>query len=293
MGIPAIGYGSVAIYNFMKKILLLVLTILFLPAVVSAHQPRITTEDKTVVVDPEVSKAYYAQLAGEPQVYTINATAPFDMYVNILVPDIAGQKKDVVAVIVKDGVPLATLGGDNVEWKPFWEPFGRDSYWMGPEYKETAVAGEYKIYVSSSDNDSKYSLAIGEKEVFDFKESVNALRLIPQIKRDFFNESPAGFIFSVFGIGYVIIIFVFAFIFGFVYRLLLKRFVKGTLRGLHKNIGKNDRWMRFALGAGLLALAITTSWSPILLFLSGFCFFESIFSWCGLYAAMGKNTCPL
>jgi len=39
--------------------------------------------------------------------------------------------------------------------------------------------------------------------------------------------------------------------------------------------------------------AITTTWSPILIFFSGFAFFEAIFSWCGFYAAMGKNTCPV
>jgi hypothetical protein len=232
-------------------------------------------------------------LLGETDVYTINATEPFDLYVNILVPDIAGQKKDVVAVIIKDGFPVATLGGDNTEWKLFWEPFGRDSYWMGPEFRERALAGEYKIYVSSGNYDSKYSLAIGEIESFDFKESINALTLIPKLKRNFFNESPAGFIFSIFGYGYIITMFFLAFIFGFVYRLLLKKFAKGTLRGLHKNIGKRDRWGRFALGLGLLVLAIVTTWNPILLFFSGFCFFEAIFSWCGLYAALGKNSCPL
>ena len=40
-------------------------------------------------------------------------------------------------------------------------------------------------------------------------------------------------------------------------------------------------------------LAITTTWSPILIFFSGFALFEAIFSWCGFYAAMGKNTCPV
>lgn len=60
-------------------------------------------------------------------------------------------------------------------------------------------AGQYDIIVSSTSNDSKYSLAIGEAELFDLTEIMNALYLVPKIKRDFFNESPITFIFSPFG----------------------------------------------------------------------------------------------
>jgi hypothetical protein len=77
------------------------------------------------------------------------------------------------------------------------------------------------------------------------------------------------------------------------YRFILKKFASGTTRGAHKNIGKYDRAIRFAIALGLLLLAITTSWSPWLLFFSGFALFEAIFSWCGFYAALGKNTCPV
>lgn len=80
-----------------------------------------------------------------------------------------------------------------------FEPFGYDTYWKGPEYKEKVEAGRYDIIVSSSNNDSKYSLAIGEAENFDFREIMNALDLVPEIKRDFFSESPISFIFSPFG----------------------------------------------------------------------------------------------
>lgn len=84
-----------------------------------------------------------------------------------------------------------------------------------------------------------------------------------------------------------------AIVFGFSYRALLKRFARGTVRGVEQNIGKPDRLLRFSLGVGLLLLAITTTWSPLLLFFSGFCFFEAAFSWCGFYAALGRSTCPI
>jgi hypothetical protein len=84
-----------------------------------------------------------------------------------------------------------------------------------------------------------------------------------------------------------------AIIFGFAYRAVLRRAARGTVRAMGQNIGTSDRWVRFALGVGLLVWAITTTWSPLLLFFSGFCFFEAAFSWCGLYAAIGRTTCPL
>jgi hypothetical protein len=69
----------------------------------------------------------------------------------------------------------------------------------------------------------------------------------------------------------------------------------------NRNIGTSDRLLRVAIGATLLLVAITTTWSPILIFFSGlilslskgFALFEAIFSWCGFYAALGKNTCSV
>lgn len=258
-----------------------------------AHQPRLTESRLTAVSNPEVSKAYYGQLAGVPDTYIIQAEAPFELYVNVLVPDIAGQKKDVSAVILKDDKELATLDGINFAWKKFYEPFGADTYWMGPEYKARAEAGSYEIRVISLNNDSKYSLAVGEIEAFDMKETLNALTLIPELKRNFFNESPIGFIVSPFGWGMIVILYLLAVVFGLVYRFVLRRVAKGTVRGVSKNIGKAGRFVRLAIGIALLLWAITTSWSPILIFFSGFAFFESIFSWCAFYNLIGKNTCDI
>ncbi len=263
------------------------------PIVANAHQPRITESRLTTVIEPEISKAYYGELDGVQDVYIIEANEAFDLYVNILVPDIAGQKKDISAVILKDGTELAKLDGPTFEWKEFYEPFGADTYWMGPEYKARTEAGTYEIRVFSLENDSKYSLAVGQIEAFGGKEGFNALTIIPQLKRDFFNESPIGFIFSPFGWGLIVIMYLLAFIVGLIYRAILKKLAQGTVRGVHKNIGKGDRVLRLAIGLGLLVWAITTTWNPILIFFSGFAIFEAIFSWCGFYAALGKNMCPI
>ena len=279
--------------NLKRDSFLLLLFCIFLPALASAHQPRIVEERLTTVSDPEVSKAYYGKLTGEPDVYTIQASQAFDLYVGVLVPDIAGQKKDVSAVILKGGAQIAMLDGATFDWKQFFEEFGHDTYWQGPEYKARAEAGTYEVRVWSSNNDSKYSLAIGEIEAFDGKEGLNALTLIPQIKKDFFNKSPANFILSPVGSGLIIVMYTLALIFGVIYRSALKKFAKSSPRGLAKNIGRSDRLIRLTIGVGLLLWAITTTWSPFLIFFSGFCFFEAAFGWCGFYAALGKNTCPV
>lgn len=260
---------------------------------VLAHQPRVNQATETMVADPEVSKAYYGQLSGQAHTYTIEAKDSFDLYIGILVPDAPGAAKDVTAEIFRGDEQLASIGGPNAEWKNFFEPFGRSAYWDGGEYEARAEAGNYRIVVKSPNYDSKYSLAVGKIESFNMSESWNAIKLIPELKKNFFAESPAGFILSPFGFGYIIIMYVLAFIFGLAYRFVLKKMAAGTPRGLHKNIGKKDRIGRLVLGIGLLLLAITTSWSSILLFFSGFTIFEALFSWCGFYAALGKNTCPI
>lgn len=258
-----------------------------------AHQPRMVDSTEITVLDPAVSKAYYGTLSGEPHVYTITATEPFDLYVGILIPYVTDSKKDVSAEVRLGEEVLTVLGGEEADWESMFEFFGQSTYWDGGEYKkEQAAAGVYTITVFSPQNDNKYSLAVGELEAFTLKETFSAATMVPELKRDFFNESPISFIKSPIGWGYILVMYILAFLFGFIYRWLLKTFAAGTVRGVRSNIGKYDKAIRYALWLGLLIWAITTTWSPWLLFFSGFALFEAIFSWCGLYAALGRNTCP-
>ncbi len=78
------------------------------------------------------------------------------------------------------------------------------------------------------------------------------------------------------------------------YRLIHKRLAKpGALTSGSKNIGKKDRIARVIIGVVLLVLAYNANLDPGALFFAGFAFFEAAFSWCGLYALMGRNTCPI
>lgn len=277
----------------MNRFVLLLVSIALFPLFASAHQPRLVTNATTVVVDPEVSKAYYAELSGEPHIYHIETQESLNLYVNILVPKTEGTKKDVSFAVIKEGDlenPLVVEEGSRAEWKEFFEEYAHDAYWQGAEYKQVVIPGVYEVRVWSSNNDSKYVLAIGEKEFFDAREGFSALRLIPTIKKEFFETTPATFLLSKIGSLYALVVVVLGaatslIVFGLVY--LLKR---GSGYGCTKNLGLIDRLIRVILGVALFLLAITTNWSFILLGLSGYVLGEAVLGWCGLYTLVGRNT---
>jgi hypothetical protein len=107
-------------------------------------------------------------------------------------------------------------------------------------------------------------------------ETTNALRLIPGLKRNFFNESPADFIFSIFGWGYILIMYVLAFVFGFIFFLLAKVSFRSRGQVLFRNLGLRGRVIWAAAAIALLLIAIFTTWNPVLLFVSGFFFFQAV-----------------
>ncbi|MSQ42940.1 MAG: DUF2892 domain-containing protein [Chloroflexi bacterium] len=273
----------------------LIASVVAMPGEASAHQPRMPVGDDVTILDPEVSKAYYTTLDGRGHTYRIRATVPFDLYVSITVPAISGQGTDISAVIARkdgNGGTVATLDGVAQQWTKFFEPFGFSDYLQGPEYRGRAEAGEYDIRVSSPRNDQKYVLVVGEIEAFDFKETMNALELVPLIKRDFFGETPATFLFSPMGFAYVAAVFASSFGAGALFRRLLRRVRWGGSRRPTRNIGLPDRMVRVGIGLALFAWAVTTTWDPVTLFISGFCLYEGIARWCVLHSAIGRNTCP-
>ncbi len=118
----------------------------------------------------------------------------------------------------------------------------------------------------------------------------------------YISDPPISFITTPVGISYVILLFLLSFGFGFIYQSVIKQIAAvhkaktntpWVNRARSHNIGRGDRMLRAGIGVFLFSYAILTSWSPMLLFFSGFCFFEAIFSWCGFYAAIGKNSCPI
>jgi hypothetical protein len=258
------------------------------PAPVAAHQPVVVDSETTEVSDPEISKAYYATLAGEPQRYQIDSPVAFDLYVGILVPDDGSPVKDVVAEIFQGDELLVRLGGVEAEWVTFYERFGGNTYWDGGEYRLRAAPGVYTVVVSSVDNTSSYSLAIGEIEFFGWGDRVNALAILPGIQQEFFGLSAFSLLGTPYGLINLVVIYGAALVAALLYRGLLRhlfvRLIGGTPRGIRRGV-------RAAVGAALFVVAITTTWSPLLLFLSGLLLVEALLARRGAARVVrGKDT---
>jgi len=150
-----------------------------------AHRPVIvesggTENDPVVVEEPEISWAYYGRLDGEPCYFRITSAEPFTLYINILVPDYEPDGEPVLShdlsfEVLEQKSLLYRADGGLFLWKRFYEPYGRDHYYMGPEYEKDVGAGEYTVRVFSPDNEGNYSLAIGTIEKFTVFSLIDAM----------------------------------------------------------------------------------------------------------------------
>jgi peptidase E len=191
-----------------NKLALFLGFLIFLPVggAILAHQPMLiyNSSGDVLVNNPEISQAFYDQLKGGPRDYFIDSPKDFDLYVNILVPNPAnrdGRYSVDIFLLKPDGQDkIASIDAATFEWKEFYEPFGRDHYFKGPEIDTHVSAGKYKIEVYSADNQGKYVLAIGKKEVFDLKSILNIYWQLPLLKITFLNTSVLQFFLTPFGI---------------------------------------------------------------------------------------------
>jgi len=187
---------------------------------------RIVADEITKVENPEVSQVFYGELTGSADVFKIDAKEPFDLYVNVLVPNTDGARKDTMAELYTgknlpgqdktgDGTmqlkrSIALLDGKKADWQNYPESLLGENLLRGPEYKDTennqslkAVRmepGEYFIQVINDDNEGKYALKIGLKEQFSFGEAVNTLTLLPKINMAFFGKSSVSALFNLTGL---------------------------------------------------------------------------------------------
>jgi hypothetical protein len=155
-----------------------------------------------VVQNPEISQAFYGNLNGQPDYYKITSDKPFELFVNILVPQSPGISSDFVSAQVTDssGKPIAMLDGTKSEWTPMFEEFGGDYYLQGPEFTKNVSAGTYYIKVFNANNTGKYSIAIGAIESFPPDESLKALFTIPLLKEQIFGKPVTALFFEFVGI---------------------------------------------------------------------------------------------
>ena len=248
------------------------------PLKVLAHQPRLVEMGIINVTEPEISKAYYGNLSGKPHIYTISISSPIDLYVNVLVPFIEGPEKNVTVKIFKGEQLMGILSPKKGDWKEFFEPFGHSMYWKGPEFKVRADAGKYKIHVQSTERSIRYVLATGEIEAFDGPESLNAILLIPKLKKDFFEESPLSFILSPLGWGYVLLLQLLVILTGFVILKVLNISRIKFQTKFFKSSAKNIIICGVLFWVTILFFAIQTSWHPLLIMMSGLALFIALIS---------------
>ena len=193
---------------------------------VLAHQPRIDFGQGTIsnpiqVDKPEISKAYYSSLNGNPEYYKIDSENNFLLYLNILAPDIESARTDFIVEVFKDDEIIFTLKDDN--WGEFYEPFGGDNYLQGPELDKQVTSGAYLIKVSNTNNQGKYSLAIGKIESFPPLEIIKTIFALPKIKKDFFNKSVLTADFNLSGL-FLLILVIFLTALILIIRYLIKKY---------------------------------------------------------------------
>ena len=160
----------------------LIFLLIFISCTLEAHQPKLvyqspTKENPFIVNDPEISKAFYGQLKGEPHYFKINSDTQFLFYAGILSPKVNDTYQSLsLDVIDENNTILFQSDGESFQWNAWYEPYARDYYWKGPEigtdtnteFKTSLLlsGGNYFIKVYNKNNQGHYSLAIGEAEFF-------------------------------------------------------------------------------------------------------------------------------
>lgn len=180
---------------------------------VSAYQSHLVADKNTIVENPQRAQAFYGELQGAKNFYQITSGEAFDLYVSLLVPDISGARKDVSAEIytqqdtpqengqvLQEKTNIAMLNGVDFNWSGFYEPWMGEKYFQGPAYASSQPGekargvrmepGTYKVQVFNPDNEGKYVLVIGTEEQGSLAQSVQEIKTLPKLKREYFGRSP-------------------------------------------------------------------------------------------------------
>lgn len=176
-----------------KSLSLLVILFVFVTTVVSAHKPIFENKDTSInspiVIDNhQISYAIYAELDGKNDVdfYEFEAKEGQNFYIEMLVPKIKSNENFQPNFVIiskqipnKDSVPLDIPQGYGVINVPypenytneFYEKFTQTTYLKAQSISGIIEKdGKYIIGVYSNSKGGKYTLAIGKKEDFGFKD---------------------------------------------------------------------------------------------------------------------------
>ena len=188
--------------QLMKKSLSLILFLIFCTQI-HAHKPvlnensRYPPDAPYEIEDPEISKAIYSTLSGDPHFYRIQSEEDFDFYSGILaakIGDCALESKFSFEVLDSDFHLLYLADGENFEWTPWYEEYGKQWYWNGPEIGQNFAsnkvfkAGTYYIKVFNDTNTGQYILAVGDIEKFSLTDIVGLIFSMGAIENAFWES---------------------------------------------------------------------------------------------------------
>jgi hypothetical protein len=183
----------------LKQILSALALLVFITQVY-AHKPILNkhstypTEAPYEIEDPEISKAIYSTLTGESHYYRIQSDVDFDFYAGILAAKIgecALENKFSFTVLDAEFNTIHIADGENFDWVPWYEKYGKQWYWNGPEMGENFLsnkvfqAGTYYIKVFNATNTGQYIIAVGDVEKFSFTDVFGLLFSMGDIEDEF------------------------------------------------------------------------------------------------------------
>ena len=170
-----------------------------------SHQPVLgidgphSRDEPFEIKKPEISKAIYSRLTGEPHIYRISSEQDFNFYVGLTKPKLDDcptvGKTFSIDVLNENFSVIAELRGKTFQWWPWFEEFGKKWYWVGPElgqnFRHTNVypSGVYYIRVKNESNMGNYVLAVGDIESFPIGVMARMLTELPKINRIFWKNA--------------------------------------------------------------------------------------------------------
>ncbi len=189
----------------MKKICTsLIITLLLIIVIKSseAHQPVLNSEisnseEPYIIEEPEISKAIFAELKGEPHYYRIDSNTKFKFYAGITTPKIDNcplTKKVSFDVLNSNFELIKKKDGEKFNWWAWYEKHGEKWYWIGPEIGEKFKSnrdynkGTYYIRVFNQNNTGQYVLAVGDIESFPISVIIKMLFTLPSINSAFWDD---------------------------------------------------------------------------------------------------------
>ena len=189
----------------MKQICTSIVITLFLIIIFKsseAHQPvlnseKSNSEEPYIIEEPEISKAIFAELKGEPHYYRIDSNTKFKFYAGITTPKIDNcplTKKFSFDVLDSDFELIKKKDGEKFNWWAWYEKHGEKWYWIGPEIGEKFKSnrdynkGTYYIRVFNQNNTGQYVLAVGDIESFPISVIIKMLFTLPSINSAFWDD---------------------------------------------------------------------------------------------------------